>query len=804
MALTVSLDYPLRQLDMPGYWREMVSREVSNAGEPWQDSNEWQSLWADPATNTLMLRPLQLDKSFLDSEQQLDSIIRLADMQVNSSDLSNKRVYEAAAFGNSNSPWIFHDPIHPAGWSAGQVVAGVAMPILRSLLEGTISSGRSLIYTNPDTVPSSPPVPTQIGDVNDGKFLFHTKSRLAANQALYIRFWAIQSQVGFPISYTFYLGQFAVSIRDVMVEVWQDTSPHGDRSAWKKVMVKPLFSFDSFSTTGLKTAWLTLTKPSEILSHDRALLWIPYRRNQVLIVSSTGAAAVLQVNSKAKRLSDDSDWDITRESELVVWALSPSPGRVQIQRVKYDTVHLKTETPHFTLNYTPASPPTVALSADTDHASTITVTVSQPPAHEIATPNAEDCAAKTTNPSAISKQYGITLDFQGSSDGRWTPFFYRLKVTSPRTFKNSPATPTTVLSTSAGNSAWIKSAHIHAGQKPGDGRLTVKLLDSNTFPLANFYFRHTMPIQLLESGTPIFTGITEPSEVIPIRDGSFPRELTFSALDLWVLAVHTFFDQNSGRDYTGTGHMSAIKDVVELCGYDTATYGMDTPAFTVGNDTPLGLGSAQPVGQTDKTHRPGWQPDTGEKASNFMGRIAEKFSGWSIGWHANGQFFYHPKDFYTAVSHTFSAVRSGSSPYFYDLTLRPIQPEANVLAVIGGDDKTGDLRKSAYFIDQAAISNPLAVNYMSGQVRIEIPQLTGSYSCRELNYIARRMFDAARRRHITAEWTGDFIPGIQVGQVVTVGSHGNYRLTEYDADFVHGVWAPTKYVGELVESGIGV
>ena len=58
--------------------------------------------------------------------------------------------------------------------------------------------------------------------------------------------------------------------------------------------------------------------------------------------------------------------------------------------------------------------------------------LSQPPAHTIKTPNAEDCV-NTTHPDAQSKQYGITLDFHGSSDETSTSSYPPSPIDGPRT-----------------------------------------------------------------------------------------------------------------------------------------------------------------------------------------------------------------------------------------------------------------------------------------------------------------------------------------------------------------------------------
>src|SRR5205085_9073188 len=141
-------------------------------------------------------------------------------------------------------------------------------------------------------------------------------------------------RAGFPITYVFMVGQYCLRIKTVVVEVFRDTSPNGDRTAWTKVLTAPLWSvsrspglWENFRT--LATA--ALGGPSAFgnafgsavaertSDHGASLLWLPYRRHQVLLRANTGLEALLTVRPVAQRLADDSDWDITREDNLAVW-----------------------------------------------------------------------------------------------------------------------------------------------------------------------------------------------------------------------------------------------------------------------------------------------------------------------------------------------------------------------------------------------------------------------------------------------------------------------------------------------------
>src|SRR5213079_1272707 len=69
---------------------------------------------------------------------------------------------------------------------------------------------------------------------------------------------------------------------------------------------------------------------------DRSLMVIPYHRNKVLILASTGASITLRVRSDPQLLLGGDDYDITHGDFIYVWALTGVPGRFQIQKIKYE------------------------------------------------------------------------------------------------------------------------------------------------------------------------------------------------------------------------------------------------------------------------------------------------------------------------------------------------------------------------------------------------------------------------------------------------------------------------------------
>jgi hypothetical protein len=66
LALTLTFDYAQNILTEPGYHRFISTRELSEQGEP-SDAASHLQIFRDEPTKTVMLRPMQLDPTFLNS-----------------------------------------------------------------------------------------------------------------------------------------------------------------------------------------------------------------------------------------------------------------------------------------------------------------------------------------------------------------------------------------------------------------------------------------------------------------------------------------------------------------------------------------------------------------------------------------------------------------------------------------------------------------------------------------------------------------------------------------------------------------
>lgn len=809
MALTITLDYALPELVERGFWRRFSTREIANKGNPTNDDSH-KDVWFDAPTHTVMLKPQQLNPGFLNTELQLDSIIRFDDMVFSASDQSNGNIFEQPAFGNTNNPYIHHVPVGPATFFPSAVnpmpgappsVTGISTSYDTTDLSLT-SQYQNLIHSVPTITPTPPyAAPVQIGSSADAKFVVESKARLAANQGLFVRWHQPASQLGYPAVFDFLVGQYCLRCEDLLCEIFLDTSAAGDRTSWRKIARFPLWGASDVPAEGVQQL-TSMATTTEELAHDRFLLFLPYRRHQILVQSNTGKWGLLTVRPVAKRLADDSDWDITRSDTFALKLLTPAFTRIQVQKLKYPSGARKTQSPTCTLDYTPAVAPTIVITKDSDHGSTITAAQSQPPAYTLPANVADQCPPATTDPATDqSRTYGVELTLTASSDQRWTPFFYGFELSSPRTFGTRPTTPFTI-SDSHAATYYIQDATLTAGEKPGEGRLSAaRVQDRTPFALSPYYYRSYYPVQVVSEGTTVFTGWSEPNEVGPQKLGSV-RDITFSGVDRWKQLSDTFLlDQ---KDWSGYGHIDVVLFVAQQGGVDTT--GAEVPAgYATGVlnsvNSPLNLGE-QSIDEASGDMRVAWKPTDKDTAASYIQRVADIYSGWDVGFYPSGQFFYRPREYYTAPEVVFQETTAGGTPSFSSAQFRTVECEANVILVKSGS-KEGGVAYSNLWVDWASIRNPAVVNYI-GKWRAEVIEVAGSMSCAQLNLAARVIFQQTRRRHLTVEFEATFAPTLKVGHVCTLRSYGNYRITAYSVDFKKSGWRRANYSAELVERGYGL
>jgi hypothetical protein len=822
----VTFDAPLPVFGEPGFGKMIRTKELAGFGSP--DAMP-HLIWADPQGSVVMLKPRQMDSTWVNSTQAIPWIIRLAQMDVNASDLGSAYIKEQPVFGNTADPWIFHVPTAPGFFPAmadgpfprsDPSLTGINPgynPAVMDVLTVRPNAGYQLPTVVPPPPPTAPPAPTQTVNTATGKHLVQTPL-LPANQGLFLRWFQQQSGIGFPPVYGFYIGQFALFIKDVLVEIFEDDSPHGDRSHFRCLHRLPLFDVNNFSLSRWSIAyrWQVITgNYSSEASHDRWLMWLPYRRNQVLLYSSIGQSAIVQVKPTPNRLPDNSDWDIVRPDKLVVWALAGVWSRFQIQKLAYPTGGVVVDSPYVVLDYAPAATPNTVVYSDQDHGTSINAVASNPPSYSLPVNNADDCP---NIPPGIAtyqaRKYGFQLTFNASpalfnADAAYTPFFYNLKVTRNPVFIASTATPHTVHDITAGppSGATVLSAEFTVGLKPGEGKATIQAADFNVYELNNYYYRSGNPVQIKRGTTPAWTGYTLPPGVEPLKkQTTHPRRITFTASDRWWQLTKTYLRDN--RDWTGTGHIDVVKTVMQEGGIDTT--GIDTPASPSMNQTLGVLPSADLANMIDGRTNGPWQPRPGETAASFIQRLAQHFSGWVIGFQADGTPFYFPRYFYTSPELTFyenqaaAAADSVVNPLFYRrIIFSTIEPEANAIMVAANSNQTGSRMYSSIYVDWASIYNPAVVNYL-GRYKPEIVEVFGAYSCQGINQAARTIWDFTRRRHVRARVELDYDPGLKVGHVITLHGYGNYRIQSFQARFDKQTWAHCQLEGEYVESGVGL
>lgn len=794
MALQLTLDYALQIVGEPGYWARYSSRDWEKRLNP-AGTNSNRHFWSDQATRALMLMPQQLLKGFLNSSAQLDSIIGLTDrgsgkLVTHPTNISAFTLFEANLKQNENNPWVFFAPIPGETGSIVQLLGQLALIALDAQTGWPV-------------------------DTTDSRVIAYTEEALIGNQALYLRWYQPDTQAGSVSIMGFTIGEFVLVFSGDQLQVLEDISPAKDRSDFRHLMYAPLFAAGVTPTAN--NAPSNRATVDEAGPGERAILWLPFRRSLVYVEAYPGGQWCILDTRTTPRLNGGAaetlDWDIVEDRNLLVWGISPSVGRFQVQKVKWSGPQgREARLPHFVIDYTPANPLTsgnIHLDGDANRGTSLTSgDPTTPPGYDNFINRLNDCPPPTTDATAQSRTYGLTVTFQTDANQRFTPFLYGLDVRLPRQV-DTWAVPATLIDDSGLGEGRIAAATLASSLDPGDSRLDMDLWDFPAYALDDLYFRSAFPVRLVDTGPDpdalLFTGIALPPITEPLHlNAPRPRGLRLEASDLWSrLANSPLRDQ---RDWTGVGHITVVDFVVQQMGIDTT--GADYPAPLAAWNQPLG--GIDPA-MAQEGLKPHWQPDDNDTAGSFLLRIAQQFAGFKIGFYPSGQFFYLPAEpvwFYNTSEVTFypsaAAAPSNTAPrYRSPLSYEAVEPEANVVQV-ECQAKDGGRLRSSLFVDWASILNPAAVNFL-GYWKAKTYEFGGVLSCAELNRVARVAWNADRRRHLIVRFSADYVPSLRVGRVFTLaGIADTWRLLNYQARYVHDGWTPAQVEAELVEPGYGV
>lgn len=817
MALTVTLDYPLRIIKEPGYFQYFSAQRLKENAVP-SSAENLKRIFSDPTTGTLMLYPRNIDPDFLNTVAQASSIIRLADQVIHPDDSTNRTIFEEFAFGNDQNYYIYHSPVgFPGVPSFGPPGAG---PSLTGAPTGVaVDAGLATIADETlapiQTYAGDPETPS--GSVTSGRVLSYTRDPLPVNAPVMLRWFHPNPKIGHQTRYIFYVGQLAIEIVGNMVIVYRDTSPGGDRASFERIWGKPMFGPSDFAPEGTER-YFGLTFSPEFESHDRYLVVLPYFRNRVLLLASNGTAYSVAVKGEPKTApgsvitgpaTDSYSFEVTRSDTLMVWCVTPAPGRYQIQRLYFaheTGVPVRIHLPPITMDYTPVDTPTTSLNIDQDRGTSIDANVSFPAAYTFPVNDLSRCPAPLTQATSQSRTYGVALNFHGESTHRWTPFFYGLQFTASPTFQDNITTPVTVTDTGLASTYIVANeGHVSWGEKAGDGRAELGVLDESPYSLAPYYYAAGRPVQIADGATAIFSGWLDPVDLRSHSPQSRPNIITLRAVDRWKQLADTVLRDQ--RDWSDTGHITVVLSAAQQGGIDTT--GAETPPLTNTYNTPLG-GLNPRTPQDTRALNPGWKPQGDETAASFIQRIAEQFSGWDVGFRADGTFYYLPKNYFTALTlrffnspadRTAAGIGFETNPLIRDpVDFSTLEPEYNVVQVVGGAGKDGTVMRSSLLVDWASILNPAAVNYI-GRHKTLIQAIPGVYSCAELNRIARVIFDQVRRRRRFVSFQADFVPTLKLSQRIEVGTYGFYRMRGVKADLTRSNWHEAMYIAELDEMG---
>lgn len=792
MSLKLTLDYAAQIVKEPGFGQRISSSEWAAKLNP--TTGTLKGIWRDQWTQTLMLQPMQLQKGWKDTSDQLDSIVGLTDrgsgkLVTNATNITNFAVFEANLKQNANNPWVFFSPIPGTTLSFAQLVVQLAIIALESKSPAPIST-------------------------SDTRVIAYTEEKPSGNQAWYFRWFQPDAQIG-PSFMGLSIGEFNLVFMEEVLAIFRDTSTAGDRSSFERVMMIPLFSPGS-NDQSANAGYANAFGASETGPGERSILWLPFHRSLVYIEASSGKWAILDTRQAPVlngKTGDDRDWDIVKDDrEVLVWGLTPSVGRFQLQKVKwFDTATVRL--PTFTLDYAPAAALTadnIVPDADALHGTLLSWgSPTTPPGYDNIANSLDTCPPVTTGATDQTRTYGESFTFTASGSRRFTPFLYGVDIRVPRDVRTWPVSATTIADAHP-DAGLVRRATIRASvENPEDTSLTVEAIDRPPYAFPALWYRSAYPVRLWDDAgtvgtgddTNLFIGLTAPTAVQPLRlDTNILRDVRVSAGSYWKrLATTQLRDQ---RDWTGTGHITAVDFVVRQCGIDTT--GADYPTPQSDWNVPLG-GATNTRFPNTGALRPHWQPKPGEFADKFISRIAQEFAGFVVGFYPDGTFYYLPAAngwFYNTSGVTFFKNRASGSPcYESPVEFENVEPEANAVQVVARS-QTGGLLRSSVFVDWASIQNTAAPNFL-GEWRSKVYQIDGVLTCAEVNRVAFIIFQQLRRRHLKVRFKGDYVPALKPGRVFTLEGQGSdtYRLMDYTAELERTGWHPVSYQAELVENG---
>ncbi len=802
-------------------------------------------LWYDKWSHTLMLKPSQLDPNWLGSIDHAPYVIGLSQMTAPPNALTNKQIWEENYQHNPHNKWIFHSPVGPLAFTPYAAAPG--QPDIKAIDQNTNQNTTpSLIGTGnyPEASGLSGDTgrfPQSFAPATDMQWVCWTQDNLPANCPMFLRWHVGPTSAGFATYYIFYIGDVAYLCGPSAVEVLLDSSTGGDWSSTERVASYNLFSsgggVDGIGAFG--QAFTSLA--AEYYGHDRSLLVLPFHENWVYLESSFGKAAVFPTRGRPTPNMDKSDWDITDGNrKMYIGALTAGLGWFQISKVKFFDGPATIRISPFTIDYTPAAALTiganVVLKDDTPPNSTcIATNLSTPPIYAFGTnPINGDCLplTTTTDGSNLTRQYGMNITLSPGWDSAdatkkiYTPQLYGYDITIPKTTVTWPNTSLTIQSVTPATSlsvpyAVVQKAMINV-QINRPGSFTAEVMDRGQ-SLAALYNRADYPIIFEDRNTilgvdhPIrlWTGIVEPS-------ANHPARLDTVAPDTFAVQVSDFFKwlgdtaMRDTTDFTGQGHIHVMQFVAQLAGLDIT--GWDGPGDTPGPpqwgppNNPLGglnVGVVPNVFQPQISSiaqplKPAWRPNFNppDSYATYMHRIAEYFSGWDFGFHADGSVYYHPYDYYSTSEQHFNAYASEGRPYYMPpVEYKNIECDANIIQGAAGQPNTNTLLYTHPIKDWGSLLNPAAPNYL-GRPKFVLFSMPGALSCDELYKCAYAVFNRARRARRTIQFKATFMPGLRVGHCCDLeGIAGVWRVQGYRAELIRNGWALATYECELVAKG---
>jgi hypothetical protein len=255
--------------------------------------------------------------------------------------------------------------------------------------------------------------------------------------------------------------------------------------------------------------------------------------------------------------------------------------------------------------------------------------------------------------------------------------------------------------------------------------------------------RANLPVQLNVGDQPRFTGVTN----LPTAEEGHIEWITLECYDGWRRLQNALL--SNAQTFDGLAHTEVVRDICHRAGLPDSRLEIASDDY------------ALPSSQDDE---PLYRPTNGQSAASFLEHIRDSFSGWRMGFNAEGKFFYQPPSTDiepTAFFHrTTAEANDFGGPSARHYALRSLAQKVdqsqhrNEIWVVGQDQETEE-PLAAVFLDFSSLYDPTYAYYV-GERRLLIWLDPGLNTQEAVNWVCRTLAEKYARFRVYQTFEAQF------------------------------------------------